>query len=72
MDKSHIILRKDYLEKLKALAYWERKRIKEVINDALRLYLKGKKNKNEDGWIIQLLRRTQSRVPIHEKDILIY
>jgi hypothetical protein len=41
--RATFILRKDYLEKLKALAYWERKKIKEVIDDALRLYLKGKK-----------------------------
>ena len=41
--RATFILRKDYLEKLKAIAYWERKRIKEVIDEALRLYLKGKK-----------------------------
>jgi len=41
--RATFILRKDYLEKLKALAYWERKRIKEVIDEALGLYLKGKK-----------------------------
>jgi uncharacterized protein YnzC (UPF0291/DUF896 family) len=39
------ILRKDYLEKLKTLAYWERKKIKEVIDEALGAYLKGKKIK---------------------------
>jgi hypothetical protein len=43
--RATFILRKDYLEKLKALAYWERKKIKEVIDDALRLYLKGKKTR---------------------------
>jgi hypothetical protein len=41
--RATLILRKDYLEKLKALAYWERKKIKEVTDEALRLYLKGKK-----------------------------
>jgi hypothetical protein len=41
--RATFILRKDYLEKLKAIAYWERKKIKEVIDEALRLYLKGKK-----------------------------
>lgn len=37
------ILRKDYLEKLKELAYWKRKTIKEVMDEALGDYLKGKK-----------------------------
>jgi hypothetical protein len=44
--RATFILRKDYLEKLKASAYWERKKIKEIIDEALRLYLKGKKTKN--------------------------
>lgn len=43
--RATFILRKDYLEKLKALAYWERKKIKEVVDDALSLYLKGKKTR---------------------------
>jgi len=43
--RATFILRKDYLEKLKALAYWERKKIKEVIDEALRLYFKGKKTR---------------------------
>jgi hypothetical protein len=34
------------LEELKALAYWERKTIKEVIEEALGSYLKGKKFSN--------------------------
>jgi hypothetical protein len=41
--RATFILRKDYLDKLKALAYWERKKIKEVIDEALRLYLKREK-----------------------------
>ena len=41
--RATFILRKDYLEKLKASAYWERKKIKEVIDEALGLYLKRKK-----------------------------
>jgi len=32
----------NHLEKLKALAYWERKTIKEVVDEALGSYLKGK------------------------------
>jgi len=41
--RATFILRKNYLEKIKVSAYWERKKIKEVINEALRLYMKGKK-----------------------------
>lgn len=43
--RATFILRKDYLEKLKALAYWERKKIKEVVDEALRLYLRRKKTR---------------------------
>jgi len=39
------ILRKDYLEKIRALAYWKRKEVKEVIDEALESYLEGKKVK---------------------------
>jgi hypothetical protein len=35
-------LRKDHLAKLKALAYWDRKTIKELVDEALGSYLKGK------------------------------
>ncbi len=45
--RATFILRKDYLAKLKASAYWERKKIKEAIDDALRLYLKGKRTKTK-------------------------
>ena len=45
--RATFILRKDYLEKLKASAYWERKKIKEIIDEALRLYLKRKKTKKK-------------------------
>jgi hypothetical protein len=41
--RATFILRREYLERLKASAYWERKKIKEVIDEALELYLKGKK-----------------------------
>lgn len=40
------ILKKNHLEKIKALAYWERKTIKEVMNEALESYLKGRKIKS--------------------------
>jgi hypothetical protein len=43
--RATFILRKDYLEELKALAYWERKKIKEVIDEVLRLYLRRKKTR---------------------------
>jgi len=38
--RATFILRKDYLEKLKEFAYWERKTIKEVMDEALGSYLK--------------------------------
>ncbi len=40
--RATFILRRHHLEKLKALAYWERRTIKEVIDEALGSYLKGK------------------------------
>ena len=45
--RATFILRRVYLERLKASAYWERKKIKEVIDEALGLYLKGKKPKTK-------------------------
>jgi len=39
------ILREEYLEKIRALAYWERKKVKEVIDEALGSYLRGKRIK---------------------------
>lgn len=47
--RATFILRNDYLEKIKALAYWERKKVKEVIDEALEAYLKGKKTKLRRG-----------------------
>jgi len=41
--RNTFILRKEYLEKIKALAYWERKTIKDVIDEALGSSLTGKK-----------------------------
>ncbi len=47
--RATFILRKEYLKKLKALAYWERKTIKEVIDEALGSYLeKGKFSGSEE------------------------
>lgn len=44
--RNTFILRKEYLEKIKALAYWERKTIKEVVDEALGSYLKEKRSKS--------------------------
>ncbi len=41
--RATFILREDQLEKIKSVSYWERKKVKEVIEEALSLYLKGKK-----------------------------
>lgn len=40
-----VITRKEYLDKVKAYAYWERMEIKEVLDMALEEFLKGKKIK---------------------------
>ena len=44
--RATFILKKNHLEKLKALAYWERKTIKEVLDEALGAYLRRKKIKS--------------------------
>jgi len=41
--RATFIIRKDHLKKIKSVSYWERKRVKEVVDEALSLYLKGKK-----------------------------
>ena len=41
--RATFVLRKDYLSKLKAVSYWDRKKIKEVIDEALGSSLTGKK-----------------------------
>jgi hypothetical protein len=41
--RATFILRKDYLEKLKSLSYWQRRKLKEVVNDALGSYLEGRR-----------------------------
>jgi hypothetical protein len=41
--RATFILRKNHLEKLKELAYWERRTIKEVIDEALESYLMEKR-----------------------------
>lgn len=43
--RATFIVRENYLEKIKALSYWERKDIKQVVDEALTEYLKNKKVK---------------------------
>ena len=43
--RATFVLRKDYLGKLKAVSYWDRKKIKEVIDEALGAYLNEEKVK---------------------------
>jgi hypothetical protein len=45
--RATFILRKVYLDNLKALAYWERRKIKEVVDEALRLYLRRRKTRTK-------------------------
>jgi hypothetical protein len=47
--RATFILREDYLQKIKSLAYWKRRNIKEVMDEALEEYLKGKKIKSRRG-----------------------
>ena len=44
--RATFVLRKDYLSKLKAVSYWNRKKMKEVNDEALGSYLKGRKIKS--------------------------
>ena len=37
------IVREDHIEKIRAIAYWERREITEIINELLEGYLKDKK-----------------------------
>ena len=41
-ERATLIVREEHLEKIKALAYWERKKIKDVIAKALGAYLDDK------------------------------
>jgi hypothetical protein len=45
--RATFILRKHHLEKIKELAYWDRKTIKEVMDEALGAYLMEEKIKPE-------------------------
>ena len=41
--RATFILRRNYLDRLKASAYWERKKIKEVVDEAFGAYLEEKR-----------------------------
>lgn len=45
-EKKTFIVKTGYIEKIKNLAYWERREIKEIVNEALEQYLKDKKIKS--------------------------
>lgn len=47
--RATFIVREDLLEKIKDLAYWERKQLREILNEVLENYLKGKKVKPREG-----------------------
>jgi hypothetical protein len=44
-SRATFIVRDEYLEKIKAVGYWDRKQIKEVLDEAITGYLKGRKVK---------------------------
>ena len=43
--RATFIVREDLLEKVKNLAYWDRKQVKEVVNEAIESHVKGKRIK---------------------------
>jgi hypothetical protein len=43
MDKSHLYSEEGLFRETQITSYWERKKIKEVIDEALGSYLKGKR-----------------------------
>ena len=43
--RATFIVREDHLEKIKAVSYWDRKQIKNVVEEAIERYLEGKKFK---------------------------
>jgi hypothetical protein len=42
-SRATFIVRDEYLEKIKAIGYWDRKQIKEVLDEAITEHLKGRK-----------------------------
>ena len=47
--RATFIVREDLVDKIKALAYWERMEIKEVLEEAILNHIKGKKIKSIPG-----------------------
>lgn len=43
--RATFIIKEDHCQKLKAMAYWDRRTVKELVDEALRGYLKHKKVK---------------------------
>ena len=37
--RTTVIARADYIDKVKAIAYWERKKIKDILNESLKDYI---------------------------------
>lgn len=44
--RATFIVRTDQLEQIKAISYWDRKKIKEVLGEALEFYINNYKKKN--------------------------
>ena len=49
--RATFIVRSDHIERLKAIAFWERKKIKEVLSDALEGYFKGLDKDGKDSYV---------------------
>ena len=47
-QKKTFIVKTDYVEQIKKLAYLERREIKEIVNEALKQYLKKHKSQEEE------------------------
>ena len=47
--RTTVIVREDYIDKVKAIAYWERKKIKDILNESLKDYIS--KYEKEKGSI---------------------
>ncbi len=47
--RATFILKKEHLEKIKAVAYWDRKKVKQVIDEALEGYFRRKRVRPSRG-----------------------
>jgi hypothetical protein len=57
-----LIIREDFLEKIKAIAFEERKNIKDVISEALEHHLQRKETEHGDSYIQEALNSYRIRV----------